>query len=82
LVTDTVVACAVADRISRTYDVLLLPPVTITCSQHAGFAGTVSIRSSTLASIVDDVADSLQSNGVPHLVVVNGHGGNYGYATE
>src|SRR5438034_1467815 len=44
LITDTVVACLVADRIAADYRVLLLPPLTISCShEHAGFAGTASI---------------------------------------
>lgn len=37
----------------------------------------MSIRSSTLARIVADVAESLRRSGVDRLVVVNGHGGNY-----
>lgn len=78
LATDTIVAGAVARSIAATYDLLLLPPVTIGCSQeHDGWAGTVSIRSSTLAAIVTDVAESLRRAGVDQLVVVNGHGGNY-----
>nr|WP_068278391.1 creatininase family protein [Aldersonia kunmingensis] len=78
LVTDTVVACAIAERVSKDFNALCLPPVTISCSQeHSAFAGTVSIRSATLAAVVNDVADSLSASGVEHLVIVNGHGGNY-----
>ncbi|RSM38989.1 creatinine amidohydrolase [Actinoplanes sp. ATCC 53533] len=78
LATDTIVAGAIAQSVAAAYDLLLLPPVTIGCShEHAGWAGTVSIRSSTLAAIVTDVAESLRRSGVDQLVVVNGHGGNY-----
>ena len=78
LVTDTVVACAIARALASTYDLLLLPPVTISCShEHAGWRGTVSIRSTTLAAIIADVVDSLDQAGVGKLVLVNGHGGNY-----
>ncbi|MFI9641119.1 creatininase family protein [Micromonospora sp. NPDC051925] len=78
LLTDTIVACAIAKAAATAYDLMLLPPVTISCSQeHAGWPGSVSIRSSTLARIVTDIAESLRSSGVDRLVVVNGHGGNY-----
>lgn len=78
LLTDTIVACAIAKATAAAYGLMLLPPVTISCSQeHTGWPGSVSIRSSTLARIVTDVAESLRSSGVDRLVVVNGHGGNY-----
>ncbi|MFF7449021.1 MULTISPECIES: creatininase family protein [unclassified Streptomyces] len=78
LATDTLVACAVAREIAAAYPVHLLPPVTISCShEHAAWAGTVSISSVTLHSVVRDIASSLRRSGVEALVVVNGHGGNY-----
>ncbi len=50
----------------------------MSCShEHAGFAGTVSIRAETLIAIVTDIAESLYESGIERLVVVNGHGGNY-----
>ncbi|MPY79555.1 MAG: creatininase family protein [Actinophytocola sp.] len=74
LVTDTLVACAIAREIVDSYPVRRLPPVTISCShEHAAWPGTVSISSDTLAAVVRDIAGSLDSG----LVVVNGHGGNY-----
>lgn len=78
LITDTVVAAAIAHDIATTHPVMLLPPVTISCShEHASWRGTVSISSRTLYAIVTDVADSLRRSGIEHLVLVNGHGGNY-----
>ncbi|MFB8242434.1 creatininase family protein [Kitasatospora purpeofusca] len=78
LSTDTLVACAIAEAIARAYDLFLLPPVTIACSQeHAAWPGTVSIRAQTLIAVVTDIAASLRASGIEHLVVVNGHGGNY-----
>jgi creatinine amidohydrolase len=78
LITDTIVACVIADRISTDYDLFLLPPVTIACShEHARFPGTVSISATTLAAIVRDVRASLAASGIERLVIVNGHGGNY-----
>lgn len=79
LVTDTVVACLVAGRVAGEYPVFLLPPLTISCShEHAGFAGTVSISARTLIAVIEDVDESLRASGVENLVIVNGHGGNYG----
>ncbi|OZV77990.1 creatinine amidohydrolase [Micromonospora echinospora] len=78
LLTDTIAACAIAKAAAARYDLMLLPPVTISCSQeHTGWPGSVSIRSSTLTRIVADVGESLSRTGVDRLVVVNGHGGNY-----
>jgi creatinine amidohydrolase len=78
LITDTVVACLIARRVSDEYGLFLLPPVTLSCShEHSGFAGTVSISASTLAAVVTDVAESLRAAGIDRLAIVNGHGGNY-----
>lgn len=78
LATDTLVACIIANRLATTYNLLLLPPVTMSCShEHTDFAGTVSISSRTLIAIIDDVQSSLARSGIEHLVLVNGHGGNY-----
>ncbi|WP_030166622.1 creatininase family protein [Spirillospora albida] len=78
LSTDTVIACTVAAAVAQEYPVRLLPPVAISCShEHAGWPGTVSISAATLHAVVRDVAESLRREGVPRLVLVNGHGGNY-----
>lgn len=78
LATDTIVACVIANQLAATYSVLLLPPVTVSCShEHEGFEGTVSISSRTLIAIIGDVQSSLARSGIKYLVLVNGHGGNY-----
>jgi creatinine amidohydrolase len=78
LATDTIVACAVAEVVATRYDLLLLPPITISCShEHSGFSGTVSISASTLQQVIRDIALSLNQGGIRRLVLVNGHGGNY-----
>ena len=59
LATDTMVASLIAAEVATAYDLMLLPPVTISCShEHAAWAGTVSISSSTLRAIINDVAAS------------------------
>src|SRR5437588_264402 len=78
LITDTVIACAIADVLARAYDLHLLPPLTFSCShEHAAFPGTVSISPSTLAAVVADILTDIARAGIDHLVLVNAHGGNY-----
>ncbi|MER8100449.1 creatininase family protein [Kitasatospora sp. NPDC094016] len=78
LTTDTVVAGLIAQRIAADYGLFLLPPITVSCShEHAHLPGTVSISAATLYAVVNDIWKSLQASGVPGLLIVNGHGGNY-----
>ena len=44
--------------------------------EHLHFAGTVSLQSTTLLALVDDVTASLARHGFRHFVFFNGHGGN------
>ncbi|TCO48791.1 creatininase family protein [Actinocrispum wychmicini] len=78
LITDTAIATTITRAVADAYPLLHLPPVTISCShEHAAWPGTVSISATTLYAIVKDIQASLARSGVHHLVVVNGHGGNY-----
>ncbi|MFI6848739.1 creatininase family protein [Kitasatospora sp. NPDC050467] len=62
LTTDTVVAGLIAQRIATDYDLLLLPPVTVSCShEHAHMPGTVSISAATLYAVINDIRKSLQA---------------------
>jgi len=81
LITDTVIATVVSRELASAYPLLQLPPVTISCShEHSAWRGTVSISSSTLHAIVDDVYRSITESGLTSLVIVNCHGGNYSLA--
>ncbi|MFF5390477.1 creatininase family protein [Streptomyces sp. NPDC013012] len=78
LITDTAIACVIAQEIADAYPVHLLPPITVSCShEHAAFPGTVSISARTLYAVIDDIRASLARSGIHKLVIVNGHGGNY-----
>ena len=78
LSTDTLIACILGREIADAYDLMLLPPITISCShEHADWPGTVSISAKTLHSVVTDIADSLRARGVDRPLLVNAHGGNY-----
>lgn len=78
LATDTIIACVIANAIANSYPVQHLPAVSITCShEHASWPGTVSISASTLYSVIFDIRKSLKQSGIPNLVLINAHGGNY-----
>jgi creatinine amidohydrolase len=78
LVTDTLIATAIAGGIAARDGALHLPPVGFSCShERADFAGTVSLSAGTLAAVITDVAESLDRQGIRRLLIVNGHGGNY-----
>lgn len=78
LTTDTIVASVIAREIARQYPVMLLPPITISCShEHAAWRGTVSISARTLHQVITDIAESLAASGVRRLALISGHGGNY-----
>ncbi|MER7772115.1 creatininase family protein [Kitasatospora sp. NPDC096140] len=78
LTTDTIVASLIAQRIATDHDLFLLPPITLSCShEHAHMPGTVSISAATLYAVINDTWESLRASGVPGLLIVNGHGGNY-----
>lgn len=81
LATDTVIACVIAERIAETYDLFLLPPITLSCSHEheglPGYPGTLSISASTLINVIDDIRASLTRAGITKVALVNGHGGNY-----
>ena len=78
LITDTVIAAAISRELAGAYPLLQLPPVTISCShEHSAWPGTVSISSSTLHSIIDDIYRSITDAGLTSLIILNCHGGNY-----
>jgi creatinine amidohydrolase len=78
LITDTVIASAISRELASTYSLFQLPPVTISCShEHGAWRGTVSISSSTLHSMIDDIYRSITDAGLTSLVILNCHGGNY-----
>ena len=75
--TDTVIATAVAERAAASVPaVVVAPPVAIGASgEHAGFAGTLSIGSEVLASVIVEIVRTAGPE-FARVVLVNGHGGN------
>ena len=73
-------AVEVARRLGNS---LAAPTIRVGCSQHhMGFAGTLTLRRSTLEAICTDYAVSLARHGFTRLCFVPSHGGNFGPLEE
>ena len=56
---------------------LVLPPVWVGFSvHHMDFAGTITLRQTTLFAVVYDIIESLIQQGVRRILLLNSHGGN------
>lgn len=68
-------ACRAADE--RGAKVLLLPAIPYGVNENnLGFKWTMSLRPSTLFTVVTDIVSCVEHHGIPKMIVLNGHGGN------
>ena len=74
--TDTLIAGTVAAAAAaRLRDAIVAPALAITASgEHAGFAGTLSIGTAAMTSVLVELVRS--AGWAARVVLVNGHGGN------
>lgn len=71
---DSYVAIALAEDVGKKTGVLVAPPLWYgDSSHHLGFAGTMSLKTSTLISVIEDISESLAKNGVKKILIINGH---------
>ena len=74
--TDSDIVTEVSKKISEKYGYLLLPTLNYGVSyEHAPFFN-LSIRESTLRTILTDLCTSLLSNNIKTVFIINGHHGN------
>ena len=74
--TDSDIVSEVAKKISDKFDFLLLPTINYGVSfEHAPFFN-LSIRESTLRTVLTDLCTSLLSNNIKTVFIINGHHGN------
>jgi len=75
--TDLIIATAIAEEFEDKRDILLLPSIPIGVSiYHNDFPGTLWVSPDTLRNYINDIVNSLFSNGLQRIIIVNGHGGN------
>jgi creatinine amidohydrolase len=73
---DTYAAIAIAGDAAKRGGILTTPPMWFgDCPHHLGFPGTISLKSSTVVSVLKDMVHSLAKNGFKKFIFVNGHKG-------
>lgn len=71
------VARGAAQRWNHEKPLFLLPPLWTGLSpHHMNLPGSITLRSETFISVVEDVCASLLHHGVKRILMLNGHGGN------
>lgn len=76
--TDWITIREVSRRAAEALDALLLPALPFSMSEcHGPMDGTVWLKPATLAAVLRDVAQALDEQGIHHLLLLNGHGGNF-----
>ena len=80
--TDHLCAEVVAKGVGDAIGAAVAPTLAYGMSQHhLGFAGSVTLRPSTLMLVVRDVVQSLSVHGFRRFFFINGHGGNVATVT-
>jgi creatinine amidohydrolase len=75
--TDALNAEAVSVAVGRATATVVTPVISIGMAQHhLAFAGSITLRPSTMIAFVSDYVFSLARHGVKKFFFINGHGGN------
>lgn len=74
---DALCAETIAEEAGRLGSILVAPVIAYTSSQfNMEFPGTISIRSRTVMSLLEDIIDSLHRQNIKGIYFLNGHGAN------
>ena len=76
--TDWIIADASGRALAQELNAYVLPALPVGNSQeHLSFKGSVSIRPTTLAQVLEDICLSLRHQGFRKIVILSAHGGNW-----
>lgn len=77
LLTDVKIPMALADAASQESGVVVAPPLNFGVSPYfLSYPGTISLRTTTMLEVIEDIIRSLAGYGFRRITILNGHSGN------